>query len=269
MSLETLVTVIGCLGALLAFFGKTQTDGPGPAYKNLTRLGKAQMACVLLVMLGTFANGYLKRRDEEVAALQRDATLEAAYFDIRDALHQLVGPFVDLHMAHFPDWTPDGALRIPTSEKLFSPEAIAYYETVDLMEPAGPNHPGRTWRDVFAKSWERGDRELDAALQKYESVLGARVKLRASALRHQPTFRFLSRLSSDPAFYTRKETDGGVATALPLDFFAYAALDRRKRGEERMPADGGGGASDFPSDTTLFLENVRQLNGLLWVGPTQ
>ncbi|NNC17645.1 hypothetical protein HJC22_18160 [Corallococcus exiguus] len=232
-------------------------------------MGKIQVGIGVVGFVVLAVNGYLKRGAEAEVEKQRRTALIAAHFELSHALNQLVAPFVSLHTAHFDKRTAQGEPAGTTSEDLRSAEAIAYFEQFDLMEQAGPNYPGRTWRDLFGKSWERGDREMDSVLQKYESVLGADVKFRASALRQLPTFMFLSRLSSDPTFYPHKEDNGEVVQVLPLDYFAYVANDRRQRGETPAGIGADPHVDTMPSDTATFLEQAIQFNQVLIDGAPQ
>ncbi len=207
-------SIVAFAAALVALVGKPKWDPKKRGLRRLTLTGRLTLALASVALLSSFAFTWRAQQAADVRRTQQEKITRVAHTELRLALQDLSGWFVEVLWQAKLDTVVPGYQGPHTSGLIF-PKCMLNDGDRAMIAAKLKAQPG--WRDSIKSAAIRASGDVDRTLQIYAAYLSSDVLGAVSALRHSEFLFRIQRIEQQPMLDVPPED----RSRYPPDAFGY------------------------------------------------
>ncbi len=207
-------SIVAFAAALVALVGKPKWDPEKRGLRRLTPAGRLTLALASIALLSSFALTWRAQQAADLRRIQQEKITRVAHTELRLALQDLSGWFVEVLWQAKLDTVVPG-YQGPRTSGLIFPQCMLDDRDRAMIAAKLKAQPG--WRDSIKDAAIRSSAEIDRTLQIYAAYLSPDVLDAVSALRHSEFLFRIQRIEEQPML----DVPPGDRGHYPPDAFGY------------------------------------------------
>lgn len=213
-AIDYIPSIAAFAAALVALVGKPKWDPDKRGLRRLTVTGRFTLALATVALLSAFALTWRAQQAADLRRAQHEKITRIAHTEIRLALQDLSGWFVEVLWQARLDTVRPG-YQGPRTSGLIFPQCMLNDGDRALIAAKLKSQPG--WKDSIQNAAIRGSGEIDRTLQIYAAYLDPDVLAAISALRHSEFLFRIQRMEEQPML----DVPVDARNHFPPDAFGY------------------------------------------------
>jgi hypothetical protein len=213
-AVDFIPSIVAFAAALVALVGKPKWDSKKRGIRRLTVTGRLTLVLATIALFSSFGLTWRAQQAADLRRSQQEKITRVAHTELRLALQDLSGWFVEVLWQAKLDTVRPGYEGPHTSGLIF-PQCMLNDGDRALIAAKLKVQPG--WKDRIKSSAITASGNIDRTLQIYAAYLNSEVLAAVSALRHSEFLFRIQRIEEQPML----DVSPGERSHFPPDAFGY------------------------------------------------